>query len=405
MLTRAMTTALTLALVAAGPMRASAEDYKWPNNIPPEAKQLMEPLPLSSTGQVVPGFPNGAPPVSADGLKLSDEDIAKLKAGKHTAGLVMHTMDASWPHLQVAGITNTLKDYGIEVIGATDAKFNVGQQISDLEQMIARKPDVIFSIPIDPKSESEAYKKAAAAGIKLVFLDNVPVNMTPGKDYVAVVAADNEKNAFFAADELAKAIGGKGEVGILTLVYDYYYSVAARKVGALKAFAQYPDIKVVGVGTFTSPEKAYEVATSMLTANPNLKGLFVAWDTPAQQAVAAAKTLGRDLIITTNDLATDSAVNVARGVPRRWSAAALRSRRGGGQGRGAGVARQRGASLCLGAHASGEESQLAERPQAGHQGRSARLADQTLRRQVLLTFRARQVTACRAQSKPRGAIV
>ena len=54
----------------------------------------------------------------------------------------------------------------------------------------------------------------------------------------------------------------------------YYYSVAARKVGAQKAFAQYPDIKVVGVGTFTSPEKAYEVATSMLTANPNLKGLF-----------------------------------------------------------------------------------------------------------------------------------
>jgi ribose transport system substrate-binding protein len=51
----------------------------------------------------------------------------------------------------------------------------------------------------------------------------------------------------------------------------------------------------------------------MLTANPNLKGLFVAWDTPAQQAVAAAKTLGRDLIITTNDLAADSAVNVARG--------------------------------------------------------------------------------------------
>ena len=148
-----------------GAIRASAEDYKWPNNIPPEAKQLMEPLPLSPTGQAVPGFPNGAPAVSADVLKLSDDDIAKLKAGKHTAGLVMHTMDAGWPHLQVAGIANTLKDYGVEVIGATDAKFNVGQQISDLEQMTARKPDVIFSIPIDPKSESAAYKKAAAAAL------------------------------------------------------------------------------------------------------------------------------------------------------------------------------------------------------------------------------------------------
>jgi ribose transport system substrate-binding protein len=51
----------------------------------------------------------------------------------------------------------------------------------------------------------------------------------------------------------------------------------------------------------------------MLTAHPNLKGIFVAWDTPAQQVVAAAKTLGRSIIVTTNDLAQDSALNVARG--------------------------------------------------------------------------------------------
>ena len=234
--------AALLAVSVAGTLasRAMAADYSWPDNIPPESKALMEPLPLSPKGQVVPGFPDGAPAVSADVLKFSDEDIAKLKAGKFTAGLVMHTMDAGWPHLQVAGITNTLKEFGVEVVGVTDAKFNVGQQISDLEQMTARKPDVIFSIPIDPKSQAEAYKKAAAAGIKLVFLDNVPVGMTPGKDYVSVVASDNEKNAYYAADELAKALDGKGEVGIITLVYDYYYSVAARKVGAMKAFEKYP---------------------------------------------------------------------------------------------------------------------------------------------------------------------
>jgi ribose transport system substrate-binding protein len=172
---------------------------------------------------------------------------------------------------------------------------------------------LIFSIPIDPQSQSSAYKKAAAAGIKLVFMDNVPVDMTPGTDYVTVVASDNEKNAYFAAQELVAAIGGEGQVGVITLVYDYYYSVAARKAGALKAFAEHPGIEVADVGTFDSPEKAYGVATAMMTANPDLKGVFVAWDTPAQQVVAAAKTLGRDLIITTNDIAQDSALNVARG--------------------------------------------------------------------------------------------
>lgn len=299
------TTALALVLGATLP--ALAQD------MPPEAAALMEPLPLSPTGQVVPGYPEGAPASTADFFTFTDEDVAKLKEGKFTAGLVMHTMDAGWPALQVAGITKTLNDFGIEVVAITDAKFQPGQQISDLEQMIARAPDVIFSIPIDPQSQSSAYKKAAAAGIKLVFMDNVPVDMVPGTDYVTVVASDNEKNAYFAAQELVAAIGGEGQVGVITLVYDYYYSVAARKAGALKAFAEHPGIEVAEVGTFDSPEKAYGVATAMMTANPEMKGVFVAWDTPAQQVVAAAKTLGRDLIVTTNDLAQDSALNVARG--------------------------------------------------------------------------------------------
>lgn len=292
---------------------AAAQDYKWPDKIPPAAADLLKPPPLSPRGQPVPGFPEGPPATPPDVFKFTPDMIAKLKAGHYTAGIVMHTMDAGWPKLQIEGITTTLKAFGVDVVAVTDAKFQPGQQIADLEQMIARKPNVIFSIPIDPQSEAAAYKKAAAAGIKLVFMDNVPVGMAPGKDYVSVTASDNEQNAAFAAHELAEAVGKKGEVGIITLVYDYYYSVAARKVGALKAFKEYPDIKVAEVGTFTSPEKAYGVATAMLTAHPNMKGVFVAWDTPAQQVVAAAKTLGRKIVVTTNDLAADSALNVARG--------------------------------------------------------------------------------------------
>ncbi len=292
---------------------ALAQEYHWPDKLPPEATELLQSPPLSPHGQPVPGFPDGPPAVSPDVFKFTPDMIAKLKAGHYTAGIVLHTMDAGWPKLQVEGITNTLKDFGVDVVAVTDAKFQPGQQIADLEQMIARKPDVIFSIPIDPQSEAAAYKKAAAAGIKLVFMDNVPVGMTPGKDYVSVTASDNEQNAAFAARELAEAVGKKGEVGVITLVYDYYYSVAARKAGALKAFKDYPDIKVAEIGTFTSPEKAYSVANAMLTAHPDMKGVFVAWDTPAQQVVAAAKTLGRKIVVTTNDLAADSALNVARG--------------------------------------------------------------------------------------------
>jgi ribose transport system substrate-binding protein len=279
---------------------------------PAEAKELMQAPPLTPKGQPVPGFPEGAPASSADVFQFTPEMIAKLKAGNYKAAIVMQTMDAGWCTLQVKGITTTLEKFGIKVIATTDGQFQPGKQITDLEKVVALKPDVIFSVPIDPKTESTAYKKAAAAGIKMVFMDNVPSDMTPGKEYVSVTAADNEQNGFFAGTELANAIGGKGEVAVVTFVYDYYYTVRARKDGALKAFAKFPDIKVVEVGTFATPEKCYGLTTAILTAHPNLKGIFAAWDTPAHQVVAASKALGRNIVVTTNDLALDGAVSIAR---------------------------------------------------------------------------------------------
>ena len=158
-------TLMATALALGGAGSAAAADYKWPDKIPPEATDLLKPLPLTPHGQPVPGFPDGPPAASPDVFTFTPDMLTQLKAGHFTAGLVMHTLDAGWPKLQVEGITKTLKDFGIDVVAVTDAKFQPGQQIADLEQMIARKPNVIFSIPIDPQSEAAAYKKAAAAGI------------------------------------------------------------------------------------------------------------------------------------------------------------------------------------------------------------------------------------------------
>jgi ribose transport system substrate-binding protein len=200
---------MVAATIMAAAARARADDYRWPDNIPPEAKALMVSPPLTPTGQVVPGYPDGAPAISPDFFKFSNEQIAKLKAGHFTAGIVIHTMDAGWPMLQIRGITETLEKFGIPVVATTNAKFQPGKQISDLEEMIARKPDMIFSIPLDPLGQSAAYKKAAASGVKLVFMDNVATDMTPGKDYVSVTASDNESNAVFAAKQLCEAIGAQ----------------------------------------------------------------------------------------------------------------------------------------------------------------------------------------------------
>jgi ribose transport system substrate-binding protein len=293
---------------------AAAADYKWPGNIPPDAKAMMQPMPLSPRGQAVVGFPDGPEAASPDDITFTAEDLQKLKAGKFTAAISMNVMDAAWPQLQVAGIKAGLAEYGIDVVAVTEAKGQPATQLNDLDQLAARQPNVILSIPIDPVSSSPVFKRIGEQGIKIVFIDNVPVDMAPGKDYVSVIASDNEANGYFSAKAMAEKMGGKGKVGILTTVYNSAYVIQAREKGARKAFAEYPGITEVKPAQFPGTMTgAFAASSAMLTANSDLGGIFAVWDTPAIQAANAAKTLGRDVLVATVDLGEDSAVAVANG--------------------------------------------------------------------------------------------
>ena len=122
-----------------------------------DARSLMQPLPLSPTGQPVTGFPNGAPASPPSVLQLSSEDISRLRAGRYKAGIAMQALDTPWNALQVEAITRTLADYGIEVVAVTDAAQNPMRQAAQLAGLIDRKVNVIFSVPIDPASQTAAY--------------------------------------------------------------------------------------------------------------------------------------------------------------------------------------------------------------------------------------------------------
>ena len=97
---------------------------------------------------------------------------------------------------------------GISIIAITDAGFKPEKQVADLETVLVKKPSVIVSIPTDPVATAGAFKKAADAGVKLIFMDNVPKGSVAGTDYVSVVSADKYGNGAAAAALLAEALGG-----------------------------------------------------------------------------------------------------------------------------------------------------------------------------------------------------
>ena len=81
-----------------------------------------------------------------------------------------------------------------------------------------------------------------------------------------MVASDNEKNAAWATEELVKAIGGRGEVGLLTYHYNSYYSIAARRDGFQKTLAAHPGVQLVATDRFLQPREAYDKTIAMLRA-------------------------------------------------------------------------------------------------------------------------------------------
>jgi len=266
-------------------------------------------------GQVLSLGPNGETPSGFETTALTDDEVTKIKAGKYTAAIVMHYSGNDWSTAQIEGLKAEFTRLGVEVVAVTDADFKPEKQVSDIETVMALKPDIIVSIPTDPVATKAAFQKASAAGIKLVFMDNVPAGMVGGKDYVSVVSADNKGNGVVSAHLFAKALNGKGKVGLIYHDADFFVT-KQRYDGFKETLSQYPNIEIVeekGIGGPDFAGDAQAAATAMLTKHADLDGIWGVWDVPAEGIMAAAREAGRtDLKIATQDLGTNVAIALAK---------------------------------------------------------------------------------------------
>lgn len=129
--------------------------------------------------------PNGEAAVSAETVSLTPEEITKVKAMHATAAISLQYSSTEWARAQIKGITDQLAEYGIPVIAVTDAGFKAETQVSQIETLLARKPNIIISIPVGPDATADVFHQDAAQGVKLVFMDNIPKGFVAGKDLSA----------------------------------------------------------------------------------------------------------------------------------------------------------------------------------------------------------------------------
>jgi ribose transport system substrate-binding protein len=257
--------------------------------------------------------PNGEKPVPVTDLTVTDAEIAKLRRGDHTAAMLWHTSSAFVSAVQ-AGAQAEFERLGIDVELTADANFDAGTQANQVQTALAKKPDVVLSLPVDPTSAAAAFQPAVKAGTELVFLSNTPEGYTQGKEYTSIVTDDLFEMGRQAAEALGNAIGGKGEIGML--FYDAKYYVTNQRDAAFKQTIEekFPDIEIVAQEGFTDPNAAEGIANALLTQHPDLAGLYTSWAQPAAGVLSALRSTGNaDTKVVTLDLDDTVVVDMVTG--------------------------------------------------------------------------------------------
>ena len=307
----AMVAAVVLAVVLAAcgsDDDAGSSDDAGGSGAPATAASTPSPAVGETTG------PAGEQATPTDELKLSADEIAEVKSGKPTAALVWH-QSSDFVNAVSRGAKDQFAELGIDVVAETQANFDAAKQKSDIETVMAKRPDALLSLPVDPTATASAYRGAVDAGAKLVLLSNVPAGFKPGKDYVTVVTDDLFEMGHHAADALAAAIGGKGEIAYF--FHDAEYYVTNQRDEAFKTTIEqnYPDIEIVAEQGIADPAKAEEQANGILVKNPSVDGIYVTFSQPpAEGVLSALRNAGNaDAKLVSLDLDEPLAIDMARG--------------------------------------------------------------------------------------------
>jgi ribose transport system substrate-binding protein len=257
--------------------------------------------------------PNGEAPTPAGELTLTQDEIDRVTEGNYTAALVWHENSEFIQAVQ-KGVEQGFSELGIEIVASTSAEFDAARQADNVETVLALNPDIIVTIPVDPVVAAEAFRPAVDQGVKLVILTVPPDGYENGTDFVGIVTGEVTEYGKAAAEMLGETLGGEGEVGWIFHDADFWFT--NQRDQAFKDWLGhlYPDMEVVTEEGFSDPARTEDIATAMVTRNPGLKGIYVAWATAASGVLAALRSAGRtDIQLVTNDLDPTLVIDMLQG--------------------------------------------------------------------------------------------
>jgi len=207
--------------------------------------------------------------------------------------IVKDTTSFYW-QIVLAGARKAGKDLGVNVpeLGA-QSESDISGQISILENAVAGKPAAVVISPTEFKALGKPIDEAAKK-VKIIGIDS----SADSKAFTSFLTTDNVAGGRIAADGLAEAITAKygkaeGDVALITSIPGVGSLDARAKGFKEQLAAKYPGLKLVADKVADGQATTgLNIMTDLITANPNLRGVFASNLIMAQgagQAVAENK--------------------------------------------------------------------------------------------------------------------
>ncbi len=163
------------------------------------------------------------------------------------------------------------------------------RQITIVENLINRKVDGIVLAPVDEEALVGVVERAAEHGIPVSIFDSA----LNSDRIISFIATDNYSSGVMAAERMGKILDGRGKVGVIGFMPGSA-STMKRESGFVDTIEkQFPGIEVVGVKyTMADRAKALAEAENLMTAHPDLAGLFADNESSTDGTVRAVKQRG-----------------------------------------------------------------------------------------------------------------
>ena len=288
---------LAIALIAG--CTTGDDDSAAPDNIPV----------LAADDRITRG-PSGEASEPASVVEITDADAAAITEGRYTAALIWEAQTTFFDTVS-KGAIDTFAEYGIDVIAQAQYGMDPAEQKRQVETVMALNPDIILTIAGDPVLSGEALRPAVDAGVKIVLLSTQVDGWTAGKEFVGMVTGDQAAMGAAAADALAAAVAPDAEIAFLYHDANFFVTNRRDQMAKTQIVTEHPDLRIVSEQGFVTPDQAEALTAAMLVQNPDLAGLYGAWDAVTQSALSALNAAGRkDVKVVTMDLSAVSAVNM-----------------------------------------------------------------------------------------------